>query len=472
MGTNEYREKLDAYLDGKQDEMLADLSALIRIDSTKGEAAEGKPFGEGPAAAVAAMQGLLEKYGLRVTNYDNYVVTGDLDGEGEKALDILAHLDVVPVSDEWTVTAPFEPKVVGDRIYGRGTCDDKGPAIAAVYAVRAIRELGIPLKRGVRLIFGSDEECGSSDLEYYYAREKEAEYTFTPDGDFPVINIEKARLAKAFRAACTSGEALPKLVRLTGGDKANVVPGRAEVLVAGLDEAAAAPILDECAKATGAAYSSEHAADGLLIRVKGRTGHASTPEMGINAVTALLELIARLPLADSEAVKRLRALRDLFPHGDTCGEALGVKMADEISGELTMSLDVLHYDGQEVCGEFDCRAPLCATDENLTEKVREDLAGAGLTMDEGAMRPAHHVSADSDFVRTLLDSYERNFGKKGKPLAIGGGTYVHELERGVAFGCSIEGVDTHMHGDDEFMEIPVMMLSAKIFADTIVRLCN
>ena len=209
----EYKEKLDAWIDAHREEMIEDLKTLVRINSIRGEAKEGMPYGEGPAAVIAAMQKLMESYGLSVTNYENYCVTGDLDGAGEKALDILAHLDVVPVSEDWTVTKPFEPLVVGDRIYGRGTCDDKGPGVAALYAVRAVKELGFPLKRGVRLVYGSDEECGSSDLEYYYSKEKEAEYTFSPDADFPLINIEKARLSKTFCAESAQEEALPALLR-------------------------------------------------------------------------------------------------------------------------------------------------------------------------------------------------------------------------------------------------------------------
>ena len=139
----------------------------------------------------------MKKYGLATRNYENYVVTGDFS-EKEKALDILAHLDVVPVTEDWTVTKPFEPKIVDGKIYGRGTADDKGPAIAALYALRAIRELGIPMKKSVRLILGSDEECGSGDLEYYYAKEQEAPYTFTPDADFPLINIEKGSFHGVF----------------------------------------------------------------------------------------------------------------------------------------------------------------------------------------------------------------------------------------------------------------------------------
>ena len=114
---------------------------------------------------------LAKEAGFSVTNYDNYVMAADL-GPQPAELDILAHLDVVPVSDSWTVTQPFEPLVKDGKIYGRGTADDKGPAVAALYAMKAIKELGIPLKKGVRLILGTDEECGSSDLEYYYARKR------------------------------------------------------------------------------------------------------------------------------------------------------------------------------------------------------------------------------------------------------------------------------------------------------------
>ena len=185
-----YKEKIDSYLDSKREEMLEDLMHLVRINSQKGEAKEGMPFGEGPAKVLAEAEALMKKYGLLTKNYENYVVTGDFS-EKEKELDVLAHLDVVPVTDDWTVTKPFEPKIVDGRIYGRGTADDKGPAIAVIYALRAIKELGIPMEKSVRLILGSDEECGSGDLKYYYSIEKEAPCSFTPDADFPLINIEK-----------------------------------------------------------------------------------------------------------------------------------------------------------------------------------------------------------------------------------------------------------------------------------------
>ena len=467
----EYKQKLDAWIDAHTDEMIGDLKTLVRINSVRGEAKEGMPYGEGPAAVVAAMEKLMASYGLSVTNYENYCVTGDLNGAGEKALDILAHLDVVPVSEDWTETKPFEPLVVGDRIYGRGTCDDKGPGVAALYAVRAVKELGFALKRGVRLVYGSDEECGSSDLEYYYSKEKEAEYTFSPDANFPLINIEKARLSRSFCAEAAQGEGRPALVSIEAGSKANVVPGKAEAVFEGLKEEDLAKAVKQLEEETGVTVSCTSDGGRCSVELKGAAGHAASPAAGNNALTALLRLIELLPLAAGPAADRMHALARLFPHGDWRGEALKVAMSDEESGSLTLSLDVLNYKDGKIEGIFDCRAPLCATEENLTCVMRKALAEAGFSMEEGGMTPAHAVSADSFFVRTLLDCYELYSGRKGKTLAIGGGTYVHELERGVAFGCAEEGVDTHMHGDDEYMKISIMVMSAKIFADAILRLC-
>lgn len=466
-----YREQIDAYIDSKKDEMIQDMMALVRINSQRGETKTGMPFGEGPAKALARAEELMASYGLITKNYDNYVVTGDF-GPGEKELDILAHLDVVPVTEDWTVTQPFDPVEVDGRIYGRGTADDKGPAIAALYAIRAVKDLGLPLSKSVRLILGSDEECGSSDLEHYYGVEKEAPCTFTPDGEFPVINLEKGRLAKGFFASFGAGADLPKVVALNSGDKVNVVPGKGTAVFAGLEEAVLAQACERAAEVTGVSFQVEKEGDNLKVWAKGTAAHASTPEMGNNALTALLYLVNILPMAQGEGQSRLTALAKLFPHKDFGGAALNIQMEDEISGALTMNLGVLKYTEEKLEGEFDSRAPLCANDENLTAVVRRAFAENGMEMEAGDMVGAHHVPADSPFVATLLDSYERYTGIKGEPLAIGGGTYVHELERGVAFGCMTGDVDNHMHGDDEFMEVDNLLMSAKIFADVIMKLCK
>ena len=467
-----YRKQIDEWIESRQNEMIEDLKSLIRIDSQKGTPGPGKPFGEGPAKVLDAAGAMMEKYGLKVTDYDHYVVTGDY-GTGEKELDILAHLDVVPVSDEWTVTRPFDPVVKDGRIYGRGSIDDKGPAIAALYAIRAVKELGIPLKKSLRLILGSDEECGSSDLAYYYAKEEEAPSTFTPDASFPLINLEKARLSKTAACDCSGDEGItPRVCSFTTGNPVNVVPATADLVICGLDAAAVSKAVGTLSDQLHVTFTATDGTDGVHVNVKGLAAHASTPDLGCNAITAALVLIRELGLADCTSTRVLRSLGDLYPHGDTCGEALGVKMSDEVSGALTMNLGILNLRDGVLSACFDSRAPICATDENLTEVMRSNFAKIGMTMEEGKMTPAHYVPADSPLVKTLLASYEKYFGEKGEALAIGGGTYVHSLQRGVAFGIEVEGIDNHMHGDDEFVDIEILLRSAKIFADAIVNICG
>ncbi len=485
-----YQEKISAYIDSKREEMLADLESLVRINSQKGAPQMGKPFGEGPARALAAAEELMQRYGFITKNYGNYVVTGDFS-EKEKQLDVLAHLDVVPVSEDWTVTQPFEPKIVDGRIYGRGTADDKGPAIAALYAMRAIRELDIPMKKSVRLILGGDEECGSGDLKYYYGIEQEAPFTFTPDADFPVINIEKGRMEGHFHAEFEDGAHLPGILCFRGGDKANVVPQKAYFTAAGIsrakieeiasrlsEELEVAFIVSEEAKApegrsTERAQELRRRGEPVAnVEVRGKAAHASTPQEGRNALTAALHLIARLPLADSPQYRALKALDALMPYEDTCGKNLGIYREEKQSGAVTLCFSILNVTQETLSGAFDARLPIGCTEENTKDVVQKAMEEKGLTLADEPMIKPHCVPKDSDFVRILLDSFERYTGIKGEPLSTGGGTYVHNLERGVAFGCMMPGVDNHMHGDDEFMVIDCLLNSAKIFADAILRICN
>lgn len=473
MDHSEYYDKLGKWAQEHRKEMENDIADLVRIDSTKQAAREGKPFGEGPARVLSAMQEKMQQYGFSAKNYDNYCVAADFAGEGDKSLDILAHLDVVPVSEDWTKTKPFEPLIEGQYMYGRGTSDDKGPAVAALYAMRAVKELGIPLRHGVRLICGSDEECGSSDLEHYYAIEKEAEYTFSPDANFPLINIEKARLEKKLEADLPEDYKTPSILEIEAGSKSNVVPGYADAAFHGLSEREIEKAAEETAAITKASFTWELRDDRQIVHVKGLTGHAASPDGGsVNALTALLTFMAKLPLADTKTTRSVLGLGSLFPFGDFHGDALGIDLEDKESGRLTITLDVLKLQNGHLSADFDCRAPLCATEENLTEVVRARTAEKGLKMEAGKMTPAHYVSADSPLVKTLLDCYERGFRKKGQALAIGGGTYVHELKRGVAFGCEVEGFDNHMHGDDEVVDLDVMEKSVTIFADAIIQLCG
>ena len=466
-----YRKEIEEFVEAHRQEMLEDICTLCRINSEKMPYKEGMPYGEGAFTALAEALSMAENYGFSITNYDNYVGTVDLN-EKESQLDILAHLDVVPAGEGWKETEPFEPVVKGDKLFGRGTADDKGPAVAALYAMRAVQELGIPLKKNARLILGTDEECGSSDIAHYYAIEKEAPMTFSPDGSYPVVNTEKGGLNGHFTASFAPSDALPKLVSVEAGIKVNVVPGKARATVQGIDVEVMEKAAEEVSGETGIRFEFDVEEDAATITAIGAGAHASKPEEGNNALTGLLVLIQRLPFAPCEQISAIGRLLELIPHGDTSGKALGIAMSDELSGDLTLAFSLLTISDRELDGTFDSRCPVCATKENVLEVAKAKMAEKGFTLLNDSMKPPHHVDEDSEFIRTLLRTYEEYTGRTGECIAIGGGTYVHELKNGVAFGAAMPETDNRMHGADEFAVIEELIVSAKMFAQVIVDLCS
>lgn len=465
------KEKIMTYIRENQEAMLNDLMDLIRINSQKSEALLDKPFGEGPAQVLEEALKKAEAMGFKTRNYDYYVGTVDFNEE-EKQLDILVHLDVVPATEEWTVTKPFEPVIRDGRVYGRGSSDDKGPAIAVLYAMKAIKDLNIPLHKNVRLILGTDEECGGSDIDYYYQREKEAPMTFSPDANFPVINVEKGGLRGKIIGQFEKSSALPMILSIEGGDKVNTVPGRAVAKVKGFtsDEIKKHCITVE--KSTGIIFEVQMEGAVCVITAKGRSAHAADPEKGNNAITGLLKLLVGMPFAQSVGFSQLKAFYEYFPHGDWLGKYIGVSMYDERSKELTLSINLLSYEENGMEISFDCRAPLCANNENVRDVIKKKLRELNMALQDGGMYPPHYVEEDSEFVQTLLKCYELYSGKPGRCLSIGGGTYVHGIKNGVAFGGIMEDVDTNMHGINEFMPIEDLITSTAIFAEAIISLCQ
>ncbi len=416
------------YIHEHKDEMTALLRELVAIPSVQGEASEGKPFGEEPARALVTMLEKCREYGFNVENVENYAGSADFD-ESEPALAILSHLDVVPAGSGWT-TDPFTLTADGDKLIGRGAIDDKGPAVASLFAMRAVKELGIPLKKGVRLIFGTNEENGSADLAYYRSKRKLPPMVFTPDGEYPVINAEKGMLRVYFSTYA------PENVEISAGTVINAVPSSCKFLN-----------------------------KPLSCTVEGVSAHASTPEKGDNAITKFLaEYSAEVPV--------LRGLAELFPHGETDGKSCGLGFSDPVSGNMTCVLSMLNTENGRLCGGIDIRFPLDRKKSGISEIICEKLRNAGFDIDSCEGVDPHCTDENSTFVQTLLKTYERVTGEKGKCIAIGGGTYVHEIEGGVAFGAEFPGKDYHMHSPDEFITVDELLKNAELMAEAIVGICG
>ena len=457
------KEIIKKYFEEHKAEMLDCIAALVEIPSVRGEAEDGRPFGEKPYEALECALSMAEKFGFKTENHGGYVGTADM-GEGEPELGILAHLDVVPAGEGWH-TDPFRMTVDGDRILGRGVSDDKGPAVCALFAMKAVRDLQLPVTKNCRLILGTDEECGSSDIAHYFRTAKPARYTFTPDANFPVTNGEKGRFTKHFYKDTDFGGEDKTVVSINAGMAANAVPAFAEAVVKGVDEAEINRAFALSAK-TGADFSF----DGEKIVCSGTSAHASLPENGNNPITALFEMLSHIDFGE-KTNGFISSLVRLFPHGKYNGEAFGVDMSDML-GRLTLTPDIVNFDGKHFDGCFDTRTPMCATQENCAEKIKAELEKNGFEIENTEMIKPHYVDENSDFVKTLLDAYEVYSGDKGDCISMGGGTYVHDIESGVAFGAISRGLQTNMHGADEFMPIDDLLTAAEIFTQVIADICR
>lgn len=457
------RKEIIDYFKNNKDKMIKSISELVSVPSVRGEAKEGMPFGEKPAEVLELALKTADGFGFKTENHGGYVGTVDLN-DGDTELAILAHLDVVPAGEGWD-TDPYTVAEKDGKIFGRGVSDDKGPAVAALYAMKAVRELDMPVSKNCRLILGTDEECGSSDLKYYFSKNPYPKYAFTPDANFPVTNGEKGRFTKSFYRTVDFSDCEKYIKTINAGEAKNAVPTFAKAELVGVSTAEF-EAAKEKSKGTGADFSF----DGGTVVCTGTAAHASLPENGNNPITALIELLSHIEF-DKKCSDFVADLKTLFPHGKYSGEAFGVDMSDML-GSLTLTLDIVSFEDGKFEGCFDTRTPMSATKENCADVIAAKLEAHGFAIENTQMIKAHYVDENSEFIKTLLRAYEDYSGDKGECISMGGGTYVHDIENGVAFGAISRDTVTNMHGANEFMPINDLLTAAAIFTDVIAEICK
>ena len=449
-------EILNKYLDGCQEEMKKALARLVKIPSVSGGKDGVYPFGKSCGEALDQFLEICSELGFKTANYDYYAGSADLDDK-EPELGILGHLDVVPVSEKDWSFPPFDCTEKDGKLYGRGCIDDKGPVIAALFAMKAVRDCKIPLKKGVRLIVGCSEETGCElDIKHYCKNAVMPPMVFTPDGDFPVITTEKGMIRFAFEGQAD----LQNILSIKAGTVVNAVPNEAEAVLKNIDAS-------EIAASDKVSVTSE--ADGLHVVFKGKAAHASTPAEGDNPLTGLIGFLSHLPLAEGD-LAFVKKLSKLFPYNDVKGEALGICGEDK-SGALTYVFSIADLEGGKLTAKCDIRYPVSMTKEKIRKSLEKALAPQFRITDFTANNP-HCVDNDGEFVQTLLRVYRSETGLEPYCKAIGGGTYVHDIEGGVAFGMEFPGENNNMHGADEFVRIDSLMRGAKIYAAAIAQLCG
>lgn len=409
-------------------DIVKSISQIVAIDSSQSPAKPGKPFGEGCAKALDCFLSLASQMGFETVNYDNYV--GEVRfGKGEDFA-VLAHLDVVPAGSGWT-HAPFggEVDLTNARIWGRGTMDDKGPAIITLYALKALKDEGFVPNKCVKLIVGCNEESGWGCIEHYNKVAKMPETGISPDADFPVIYAEKGILHIKVRLPARND-----FKNLKGGDAANMVCAYCEV--------------EAVYDAAKAEKLSLQYSGGKIISY-GKSAHGSTPEKGVNAIKPVLEYLG----LDG-------AVKALFE------DKIGLKGLKDETGELTLSPNVIEQTAGGLFVTCDIRYP--ATYKR--ERIIEILDGYGLPYEIGHEQPALFNDKNGELIKTLLGVYNEVTGANAQPVAIGGGTYARALKNGAAFGPEEDGEECTIHQPDEYITFAKIRKCFDIYRLAIERL--
>lgn len=453
-------EELSKIIDELKDEMTETLKRWIRVPSVKGEPEPGAPFGREVRRALDMALEDARAMGFETRCFDGYAGDVRMGPEGVDPLAILAHLDVVPAGDGW-LTDPFGAEIEGDRMYGRGAMDDKGPAVAALYAMYALKKAGVTLRREVRLILGCDEESGWECMKYYKEHCDMPKTGFSPDAGYPVINTEKGMLRLDLRGGYAKDGLNVREINV--GERTNVIPGVATALVAG--DAAFAARVEQLAGEMHVQVSAQPVEDGLVKLISnGLPGHAAYPEDARNALGQLLIMLRALGVTGV-----LRTLADQVGM-EYDGLSLGVRCKDETSGPLTVNLGILRYNESDgLYATLDIRYPILCDHRALTGCIRAALGGdieVGVT----EQKDPHHVAPNSKLVTSLLDAYHEVTDRPRECMATGGGTYARVLEEGVAFGSAFPEDEELAHQAGEYLSLDGLMMNMRIFARAIEKL--
>lgn len=463
--------QIDAFLESRREEMVDRLCALIAMPSLEEDARPGQPFGAPLYECLNATLEMARGMGFtRCENVDGYAGYIEM-GQGDEEVGILAHLDVVPPGDGWTLP-PFEGTVKDGRVYGRGSSDNKGGVIASLYAMAALLPVADSFHKRVRLILGCSEETGMTCIDHYLMREPMPDYGFSPDASYPLINTEKGIQDVHGLLTAPPTETGLRLVSLSAGQRPNVIPGKATAVLHAPEPEVLRAAFDALVQAHPEKENIALTLDGqtATLTCQGVVGHASTPQQGRNAAGLLLSVLAGLPLTDGPREQAVRDLARLV--GDSYdGLRLGVACQDEISGALTCNLGLLHTTEEGVAFTLDIRYPVCMTQKTLLDTLEAAFADTGFAIQAGHGYPPHHVDENAPLVQKLLAVYAEQTGRPAYCMAIGGGTYARKLPgRAVAFGMEFPGEPATAHMADEFLSINDLMTNARIIAHAIQAL--
>ena len=448
---------ISRFAESHERDIVRDIARLVSIPSVEGPAAPDAPFGiESKRALDCALQ-IAEELGLDTVNCENkigYASIGEDHGQGYLAT--ITHVDVVPAGDGWTED-PFTVRERDGFLLGRGVMDDKGPSILCLYALKYLRDSGLPLRYPVRALLGSNEETGMGDLEHYNANYPAPLFCFSPDADFPLIHGEKG----IYHGRLISRHTPVNVLEMTGGVAPNAVPAKASALV----RAKALQSSD--------AVSVEELEPGLWkLSSVGVSGHASMPEGTVNAIGRIVDYLLENGIPAEGELPYFRFLARL--HAATDGSGLGLQSSDDYFTPLTAVGGKISTADGVFCQTIDCRYGISTSGEAITARLRE-AAGSAAEIQVDADAAPFYLTLDNPAIQACMESYNLVTGENAHPFTIGGGTYARHFPNAAAFGPEhperpAPAFAGPIHGIDEAARLSDLMEALKIYIVALLRL--
>lgn len=431
------------YIEDNYENMLNDLKRLVKYNSVLCD--DEKPFGSENRKVLLEAISLMNEKGFNTKNVDYYACFGEV-GQGDKTIGIVCHLDIVPAGDGW-LSNPFEVIQKGDRLYGRGVSDDKGAAVASMYAIKYLLDTNYQFKKKVRLILGCNEETGSRCIKHYVEKEGGVDMGFTPDGEFPGIYAEKGMISAVFRGKS-------KIISIKGGQASNIVCKNVEC------ELPTNSFNVDKFKAYLDSNNIKYDLDGNFVTVYGKAAHASCPDCGVNAMSYLMEALYNSDF-DDEYVKQYHEYIGLTVHG----EKLGMLALKDDETDTSVNIGVIKKEGDELMASVDIRFPITRTVDDC-KKVLGDVAPLEIM---NMINPLY-FEKDSPMIKAMLKAYRDVTGDDGDMIAIGGGTYAKSINNIIAFGCAFNEEENHIHDANESLGIEDFKKQVEIYIEAIKNL--
>ncbi|CAH0140520.1 dipeptidase [Pseudomonas carnis] len=439
---------------------------------------------------AAKIEALAKSFNLNFRNVDNRVYEISLEGSGDEVVGVHAHADVVPVTPEnWvlqdgTKLDPFKVTLIGDRMYGRGTEDDKNGIVVAMYAMKVIKEEKLPLARTFKLLVDTTEETAGDAIPYYFERNPVPQYNLALDGGYPVVIAEKGSGTVMATFPVRKGEGKgAEIIAMTGGKANNQIPSASVATLVSDTPAELAASLQQAgadyAKRNGGDFQVTAKVDGkdVKLTVTGVSAHSSEPETGVNPVARMLDLIHSL---DGKVALQHNHITDAARYAadnwglDYLGGKLGVGYADDFMGPLTASLTFVGQDDKAFKLAVNLRAPKGKTPEALKAQIEQKLnawdknAKVNVSFTYSLDTPMYR-NPEGEWVKALLAVATENLGMAHKFGTSAGATSVHDLPNGVQFGLARPEEKYTGHTDSEFKTVDQFLLDLQIVTEMMGR---